>query len=216
MGSQRVGLDWETSLFFIPDALRGTKQREAVALTSPASGVMRHKCRNWAVMQSIKHWYGSSEERCSGAGRSCQGETGQEWQCSGWLWRVKVPQLCPTLYYPMDYTVHGILQARILEWVAFPFTRRSSQPRDRTQVSHIAGGLFTSWVTREATSEAGSEGGFIMVFVHVCVCVCMQAHMCVWKPFILFPWICKYEAEVKTSLKLTVPYWFFQQTFNEE
>ena len=49
----------------------------------------------------------------------------------------------------MDYTVHRILQARILEWVAFPFCRRSSQPRDRTQVSHIAGRFFTSWATRE-------------------------------------------------------------------
>ena len=39
----------------------------------------------------------------------------------------------------MDYTVHGILQARILEWVAFPFSRGSSQPRDLTQVSCIAG-----------------------------------------------------------------------------
>ena len=39
----------------------------------------------------------------------------------------------------MDYTVHGILQDRILEWVAFPFSRASSQPRDRTQVPHIAG-----------------------------------------------------------------------------
>ena len=45
---------------------------------------------------------------------------------------------------PMDYTVHGILQARILEWVAFPFSRGSFQPRDRTQVCHIAGGFFTS------------------------------------------------------------------------
>ena len=45
----------------------------------------------------------------------------------------------------MDYTVHGILQARILEWIAFPFSRGSSQPRNRTQVSHIAGGFFTSW-----------------------------------------------------------------------
>jgi len=44
----------------------------------------------------------------------------------------------------MDYTVHGILQARILEWVAFPFSRGSSQPRDRTHVSHIAGGFFTN------------------------------------------------------------------------
>ena len=46
--------------------------------------------------------------------------------------------------------VHGILQARILEWVAVPFFRRSSQLRDRPQVSHIAGGFFTSWATREA------------------------------------------------------------------
>ena len=51
---------------------------------------------------------------------------------------------------PMDYTVHGILQARILEWVAFPFSRGSSQPRDQTQVSCIAGRFFTSWATREA------------------------------------------------------------------
>ena len=50
----------------------------------------------------------------------------------------------------MDYTIHGILQARILEWVAFPFSRGSSQPRDWTQVSHIACEFFTNWVTREA------------------------------------------------------------------
>ena len=53
---------------------------------------------------------------------------------------------------PMDYTVHGILQTRILEWVAFPFSRGSSQPRDRTHVSRIAGRFFTSWATREAQS----------------------------------------------------------------
>ena len=55
-----------------------------------------------------------------------------------------------TLCDPMDYTVHGILQARILEWVAFPFSRGSSQSRDQTQVSHIAGRFFTSWATRKA------------------------------------------------------------------
>ena len=52
---------------------------------------------------------------------------------------VTVPQLCPTLCNSMDYTVHGILQARMLEWVAISFSRGSSQPRDRTQVSCIAG-----------------------------------------------------------------------------
>ena len=48
---------------------------------------------------------------------------------------MKVTQLCPTLCDRMNYRVHGTLQARILEWVAFPFSRVSSQPRDRTQVS---------------------------------------------------------------------------------
>ena len=51
---------------------------------------------------------------------------------------------------PMDYTVYGILQARILEWVAFPFSSGSSQPRDQTRISCIAGGFFTNWATREA------------------------------------------------------------------
>ena len=65
--------------------------------------------------------------------------------------RVKVTQSRPTLCDPMDYTVHGtlytvhgILQARMLEWVAVPFSRGSSQPRDRTQVSRVVGGFFTS------------------------------------------------------------------------
>ena len=49
---------------------------------------------------------------------------------------------CPTLCDPMDYTVHGILQARIQEWVAFPFSRGSSQLGDRTQVSCIVGRFF--------------------------------------------------------------------------
>ena len=47
-------------------------------------------------------------------------------------------------------SVPGIFQARTLEWVAIPFSRGSSWPRDRTQVSHIAGGFFTIWATREA------------------------------------------------------------------
>ena len=55
----------------------------------------------------------------------------------------KVAQLCPTLCDPMDYTVHGILQARILEWVAIPYSMGSPQPRDETQVSLISGGFFT-------------------------------------------------------------------------
>ena len=63
---------------------------------------------------------------------------------------VKVTRSCQTLCDPLDYTVQGILQARILEWVSFPFSRGSSQPRDRTQICHTADGFFTCWATREA------------------------------------------------------------------
>ena len=76
---------------------------------------------------------------------------------SSFLPKVKeneVTQLCPTLCDPMDYslpvsTIHGIFQARILEWIAISFSRRSSQPRDWTQVSLIVGRPFTVWATRE-------------------------------------------------------------------
>ena len=52
----------------------------------------------------------------------------------GWK-KVKVARSCLPLCDPTDYTVRGVLQARILEWVAFPFSRGSSQPRDQTQIS---------------------------------------------------------------------------------
>ena len=65
--------------------------------------------------------------------------------------KVKVTQLC-MLCDIKDYTVHGILQAGILEWVAFLFSRGSSQPRDRNQVSLIAGGFFIR-ATREVQQK---------------------------------------------------------------
>ena len=59
----------------------------------------------------------------------------------------------PTLWDPMDCSPpSSSIQARILEWIAVPFSRRSSQPRDRTQVSLMAGRFFIVWVTREAVS----------------------------------------------------------------
>ena len=66
-----------------------------------------------------------------------------------------ITQLCLILCNPTDCgppgsSVHGILQARILEWVAIPFSTGSSQPRDQTRVSCIAGRFLTNWVTREA------------------------------------------------------------------
>ena len=80
----------------------------------------------------------------------------------GWVVLCLVAQSCLTLCDPMDRgawqsscsppgsSVHGILQARIVEWVAMPSSRGSSQPRDQTQVSHLVGGFFTIWATREA------------------------------------------------------------------
>ena len=66
--------------------------------------------------------------------------------CSEWMWKsLSHGQLFAT---PWTYIVHGILQARILEGVAFPFSRESSQLRDRSQVPRIAGRFFTSWAPR--------------------------------------------------------------------
>ena len=56
--------------------------------------------------------------------------------------KVKVAQSCLTLCTPLDYALHGILQARIPEWVTFPFYKGSSQPRDRTQASCLASRFF--------------------------------------------------------------------------
>ena len=73
----------------------------------------------------------------------------------GAQWVSEVAQSCPTLCNPMDCSppgssVHGIFQARILEWVTISFSRRSSRPREWTRVSGIVGRLFMAWATREA------------------------------------------------------------------
>ena len=75
----------------------------------------------------------------------------------------EVTQSCSTLCDPMDgnlpgSTVHGIFQARILEWAAISFSSGSSQPRDRTQVSCIADRRFTIWFTREACKYTKGQG----------------------------------------------------------
>ena len=71
----------------------------------------------------------------------------------------------------MDYTDHGILQARILEWVA-PFSMGSAQPRDGTQVSLIAGRFFSSWAIREAL--------FNSVYVSIPIFQFIPPHLIPW------------------------------------
>ena len=66
----------------------------------------------------------------------------------------------------MDYSVHEILQARILEWVAFPFSRESSDARDWTEVSRIAGGFFTSWATNEEEECITQQSCLLIMQLH--------------------------------------------------
>ena len=73
-------------------------------------------------------------------------------------------QLCD----PRDYTVHGILQAWILEWVAFPFSRGSSQPRDQSQVSCIAGRFFIDWAILYHEASKSAEP-FLLWFPESCL-----------------------------------------------
>ena len=76
-------------------------------------------------------------------------------------WTCEVVQLCPTLCDPMDhslpgFSLYGIFQARILEWVAISFSRRSSRRRDWTQVSRIVGRRFTVRATRKSPTDMSS------------------------------------------------------------
>ena len=89
-----------------------------------------------------------------------------------------VAQSCLTLCDPMDCSppgssVCGILQARILEWVAMSSSRGSPQPKDQTQVPCIAGGFFAVWATREALGSLSYLQPFIIVFVFICLLVCL-------------------------------------------
>ena len=89
------------------------------------------------------------------------------------MWFVLVTQLCSTLCDPTDYrpsgsSVHGIFQARILEWVAIPFSRGSSWP----WVSGIAGKLFTLWTTREARVVYGSSTVCAVNSLQLCPTLC--------------------------------------------
>ena len=102
---------------------------------------------------------------------------------------------------PMDYSppgssVHGILQAKILEWIAVLFSRESPQPRDATQVSFIAGRFFTSWATRCVTYLALmciSVSNYHFVYfkcIQSCVCVCVCVCTCSGITHLLCPTLC--------------------------
>ena len=90
-------------------------------------------------------------------------------QCMKVKSESEVAQSCLTLSDPMDCSppgssVHGIFQARILEWAAISFSRGSSQPRDRTRVSCVADRHFTVWATREARRSLETNQKFTVLF----------------------------------------------------
>ena len=99
---------------------------------------------------------------------------------------VKVAQLCPTLCYPMDCSlpyssVHGILLARILEWVAIPFSKGSFQPRGWTQVTRIEGRFFTIWATGMPLKLPGrSPNSNILNSERICMNPPPRPHVCLW------------------------------------
>ena len=87
----------------------------------------------------------------------------------------EVAQWCPTLCDPVDCslsgsTVHGIFQARVLEWIAISFSRVSSRPRNRTRVSCIAGRCFTVWATREAGLLYSTIMGAKKIYISTSAC----------------------------------------------
>ena len=125
MGSHRVGHDWSN----LAAAAAAAWMMNQIALTL-VDFQQKRRAKD-------RCWY--SEDKSVGLDLWCRALGPQ------WKWKS-----CLTLCDHMDYTVQGILQARILEWVAFHFARGSSQPRDWTRVSGIAGRFFTSWATSEA------------------------------------------------------------------
>ena len=90
----------------------------------------------------------------------------------------QIAQSCPTLCDPMDcslpgFSIHGILQARILEWIAISFSRRSSWPRDWTQVSHLVGRCFNH-LSHQGSLKLGTD----YVYCHPAYLAYMQGTSC--------------------------------------
>ena len=164
MGLQRVGHDWVTELNWtelIPEGESEVAQ-SCLTLCDP----MGHSLPGFSVhgifQARILEWVAISFSRRSSWRRDWTqvsyivGKCFTIWAIREAQKKVKVAKLCPTLCDPKDCSlpgssVHEILQSRILEWVAFPFSRGSSQLRDWTQVSYIVGRFFTSWATVEAS-----------------------------------------------------------------
>ena len=113
-----------------------------------------------------------------------------------WVHACSVSQSCPTLCNRMDHSppgssVHGIFQARILEWVAIFFSGGSCQLRDQTRGSCIAGGFFTDWATREALKQHGrhSNGSLLLLLLRLLLLLFIKGFQAVERPERSCAWI---------------------------
>ena len=180
---------------------------------SSVHGILQARILEWVVMPSSR---GSSQPRDWTQVSGIAGKFFAVWVTREAQWQMKwsglkVAQSCLTLCDYMDCSlpgssVHRILQARILEWVAVPFSRRSSQPRNSTQVSCIAGEFFTVWATREAQSifYASKYFQWKKVFRKICI-----DKITIWSQY-TFLFTCTYLIYVLYS-KLQ-KYFSFQET----
>ena len=138
MGLQRVGHDWATELNW-----REARYRRTHTV--------------WSHSREVLEESDPQRQEVYGGDRGWGEEMGKVV-----VVKVLIAQLCPTLCNPMDCSlpgssVHGIFQARILEWVAIPFSRGSSGPRDWTQVSCIEGGFFPCLSHQRSPRDEESE-----------------------------------------------------------
>ena len=117
---------------------------DLMAPTSNSNESPQIKCSIQQIQTSDKHWVRLTVGTLRTWTSSCTFHKNPEVK---WKW---VAQLCPTLCDPMDYTVLGGFSGQNTGVGSLPLPRGSSQPRDWAQVSHIAGGFYTSWATREA------------------------------------------------------------------
>ena len=140
MHRYHTDMPWNSSWFTVSLQWRATMTWKRQLETEFGGGVMScfYKHRSPLLHSSV----------CDRQGWA---QAGKDKESMKWS---EVAQSCPILCNPMDCSppgssVHGILQARILEWVALSFSRGSSWPRDQTQVSRIGGRRFNLWATRE-------------------------------------------------------------------
>ena len=104
----------------------------------------------------------------------------------------------------MDCTVHGIFQARILEWAAFPFSRGSSQPRDQTQISRISSRFFTTEPLRKPWLWLNSSGGKRKVEFEPVNCWCRE--LLAWENNSCFPiWVGERETKFLFCFLTDIP-----------